>query len=364
MTTEQKQILLRRDTTSNLSGIVPAEGELVYDTTRKKAAIGDGVTQRQNADEFALDSEVLHAKKLADRLYSGVDLSVKFAAEITNYSDVWAWIKSRISVGNYEGIHVGDYIPFQLAAGTVTDGTTTYTITAKTMHAQIAGIDTYYGYGYVEHEGSSVHGHHIDFITTKTIGTNIPWNPTDNNNGTADHTVAWLASKLYACLNGVNNYSTQAYNNVPHGFATQPGKGVINLLPQALQNQIVEKTLACGNRYSASGLLTVCSGWAGYWGIGKLWVPTEIEVYGAPIHSTEKAADGRDYNNIGAPVQYPLFANTNGYTHNLNKGRVYWWLLSTCGGSSSHACSVDGSGNAVAPGCATTNISAPVCFRI
>lgn len=30
-----------------------------------------------------------------DRTYPGVDLTVKFADEIKNYSDEWAWIKAR-----------------------------------------------------------------------------------------------------------------------------------------------------------------------------------------------------------------------------------------------------------------------------
>jgi hypothetical protein len=49
-----------------------------------------------------------------DRLYEGVDLSVKFAAEIAGYSSVWAWIQARIQSANFTGIHVGDYIPVSL----------------------------------------------------------------------------------------------------------------------------------------------------------------------------------------------------------------------------------------------------------
>ena len=50
-----------------------------------------------------------------DRTYPGVDLTVKFADEIKNYSDEWAWIKARKTAGNYAGLHVGDYIPITVS---------------------------------------------------------------------------------------------------------------------------------------------------------------------------------------------------------------------------------------------------------
>ena len=40
------------------------------------------------------------------RYYEGVDLTQKFASEIANYSDEWAWIKARIQAGNFKGIYV------------------------------------------------------------------------------------------------------------------------------------------------------------------------------------------------------------------------------------------------------------------
>ena len=48
-----------------------------------------------------------------DGYYPGVDLTVKHAEEIASYDNVWAWIKARITAGNYSQIHVADYIPFQ-----------------------------------------------------------------------------------------------------------------------------------------------------------------------------------------------------------------------------------------------------------
>ncbi|HUB94279.1 MAG TPA: hypothetical protein VL993_00090, partial [Stellaceae bacterium] len=42
MTTTQLQ--LRRDTTANIDGITPAQGEPIYDVTRKALVLGDGAT--------------------------------------------------------------------------------------------------------------------------------------------------------------------------------------------------------------------------------------------------------------------------------------------------------------------------------
>ena len=36
-----------------------------------------------------------------DGYYPGVDLTVKHAEEIASYDNVWAWIKARITAGNY-----------------------------------------------------------------------------------------------------------------------------------------------------------------------------------------------------------------------------------------------------------------------
>lgn len=283
-----------------------------------------------------------------DRIYEGVDLSVKFATEIAGYASVWAWIQARIQAANFIGIHVGDYIPFSLSAGTVAG----YTIAAQAFNAQIAGIDTYWGYG------DTAIVHHIDFITKTCMNTAIQWQPNDNNNGTADQANPWLTSKLYAVLNGVNNYSTNAYNSVAHGVDASAG-GILQLLPAALQNAIIQKRQLLESRYSVSGLLTSSNTWS--WAdMGKLWLPNEFEVYGSQVWS-------HVYSN-GNAVQYPLFAGAAGYKGRLktNSGgsRVYWWLSAAYSGVSTYACSVISNGTAIHVTCSSTGICVPLCFRI
>ena len=98
--------------------------------------------------------------------YEGVDLTQKFAAEIANYTDEWAWIKARITAGNFEGIHIHDYISVTCSNGVV-------------FAAQVAGINTYKGSGYI---ATSV-GNHIDFISKELWPTTCTWNDVQTNNG-------------------------------------------------------------------------------------------------------------------------------------------------------------------------------------
>ena len=67
------------------------------------------------------NSTALIACKQADRQYKGVNLAEKHSAEIqADYAgNVWKWVQARIKAGNFSGIHVNDYIPFTLKAGTV-----------------------------------------------------------------------------------------------------------------------------------------------------------------------------------------------------------------------------------------------------
>ena len=357
------------DTKANLTsaGTVLKTGEIFYETDTDRVRIGDGTTQGKNRPVL-LDSVKEGYIANNDRIYAGRDLSTVHSAEITaSYSgNVWAWIKARITNGNFDGIHVGDYIPFTLSAGTITDSDTSYSITSKTLNAAIAGINTYKGYGDTEI------GNHIDFITTNCIGTNIPYNKTNHNNGTSTYQNPFMASKIYACLNGIDNTGT-GYDSTAYGYNASSG-GVFQLLPEALRNVIISKRIFAPKRYSGSGHLTEANGreWES-WGTAVnsggvtrgLWLPTEVEVYGYPVNATggKEANSGICNELVAGCVQYPLFAGTAGKPHKV-KNRVSWWLSSVASGSSTRACSVGSAGDAIAYDCAYTNISVPVCFRI
>ena len=134
--------------------------------------------------------------------------------------------------------------------------------------------------------------------------------------------------------------------------------GVYYFLPAELKAVIANKRVLLGERYSASGLLNSDNSWS-WTNLGNLWVPTEMEVCGAPVWG------GNGYSN-GGYVQYPIFA------HNMNRikglgdggGRTSWWELTPASGNSSNFCYVGYAGFANTTNASSTWLSAPVCFRI
>lgn len=327
--------------------------------------------------------------------YPGLDLSTKFSDEITTAGDVWAWIRSRISEGNFFGIHVKDYIPF------VADG--------NQLRAEIAGINTYKGLG------SPEIGNHIDFITRELWPTAKAVNPIDFNNGFfpqetligdgattefvltsemldvdavsivggselhdwiydpetltlifesapsgtikvvgAGNESPWLSSDLYLWLNSLSG-------QIPTSSASAPvaervdysSTGVYDKLPAALKAVIVEKRYALQKR-SGSSIVdhNTGSSWAS---VGKLWIPTEYEIGGTPVWS----GGGQT---IWGDMQYPLF-RVSGRTKTANDARQYQWLLPPKDNSTGDWCVLTGTGtfyySAVSGACRV-----PVCFRI
>ena len=272
--------------------------------------------------------------------YDGVDLTQKFASEIANYSDEWAWIKARIQAGNLKGICVCDYIPITCSNGYI-------------LKAQIAGINTYKGYG------NPQVGNHIDFICKELWNDVHVMNKVNYNNGNANSPSPFLASDLNYWLNSMSG-------NVPNS-ASDPSvttevdyttSGVLYYLPDKLKNQIIPKRILLPSRYTEKKVLTNDNSWA-WQSTGKLWIPSEVEVYGAPCW-------GNSGYGMGGFVQYPLFAcNMNrAKLRCASKDHYYWWLLSARAGNSANFASVFDTGicnNAVAT---SAWVAAPVCFRI
>lgn len=297
--------------------------------------------------ESGLSEKVYIQEQILNRTYTGRNLVNIFADEIANYANVWAWIKNRITNANWSGLYVGDYIPVTMNAGTVGG----ISINSKTFQCQIAGIDTYYAPNY-----PSIYKHHIDFISREVTSATAEWNPTASNNGTADNNYPWLASNIYAWLNGVNNYTTNAYDNMAHGGDYSSG-GILQLLPTELTNLIVTKNTILEKRYSNSGALSYSTSY-GSTNMGKLWLPTEIEVYGTQIYSIPDKGS----NNGGmakSETQYPLFAN-NFHTRDKMED---WPLSSIVAGDSNSVCFVKSEG-ASYHNTATASRGVPLCFRI
>ncbi len=270
-------------------------------------------------DAAARESIELQGKSQSG-VYDGRDLTQVFAEEIKNYSDAWAWIKARTTAADFSGLMIGDYIPI--------------TANGNTMIPEIAGIDTYYD------AYSGAVGHHIDFISKDcypfTSGSAPVW-ASSNNNGTSADSAPYMVSNIKSWL-----------NDTLYGY-----------LPDELKNVISDKYNYLETRYSSSGILTDSTG-RSWKNMGKLWLPTEYEVYGTCAYGTPKYSEG-------FCVWYPIFHDglRHRIKHNGNNGsRAYWWLASVYSGDSCYACYVSSIGDpgyysVYYPGCGV-----PVCFRI
>lgn len=275
-----------------------------------------------------------------DRLYPGVDLTVKFTNEIKGYSDEWAWIKARITAGNYAGLHVGDYIPITCNNGCK-------------LNAQIAGINTYTGYADQEIKN------HIDFICKELWNDRHVMNKIDYNNGNVNNANPFLASDLNCWLNSMSgavpNSLTDPATTIKVNYTTS---GVLYYLPDKLKNQIIPKRVLLPSRYTAGDVLIQDNSWA-WQSTGKLWIPSEVEVWGMTCWATI------GYDTCGF-VQYPIFAGSMNRVkkHCINKDRDTWWLLSACAGDSIAFSSIAASGFCHNSSAATDQRAVPICFRI
>lgn len=329
-----------------------------------------------NSNMIKIDNAYGELKQAVCDYYAGVDLTVKFADEVANYSSAWAWIQDRISNGLFDGIHVADYIPFSV----------TVSNTQYTYHAQIAGINTYKGYG----DAGYIVGNHIDFVCDKLWVVKHAYNKVNYNNGVSyTNQSPWTSSDLYYWLNGRSGqtvgFDPDTGNPVAVDvtYSTDSGaasdvRGLISYLPATLIDVIVEKRLYVPFRFDRNNLyggtnLKDNTG-AGWIDIGKLWCPAEVEVFGYPSWAIGAYGGGAGY------VHYPLFHNTNARIKGLNGAAdtVQWWLIDPINGlpsllenNSSLAnynytrVSVVMNDGRVAPyNTANVGPGVPVCFRI
>ena len=256
-------------------------------------------------------------------IYEGVDLTVKFENEISNYSDEWEWIQARLDSHNVRDLHVGDYIPINIAAN---GG-----IAAETHKAEIAGINTYRRTGDSGHEV----GYHIDWITRDCYSGTVQFNTSNNNNGNASNSSPFLASNLKSWLDGT----------------------LYGLLDAKLKAVIKAKRILAPYRYQSGTTLTDDNSW-GWQDFDKLWVPLEGEIFDSLVWSTKGFGNGQ-------AVQYPIFANS--YEHRMKGAgpggaRATWWTASANSGTSTHVVNVYNYGRSHNDG-ASNAFCVPVCFR-
>lgn len=245
---------------------------------------------------------------------------VPYGKELT---DSWSELQTRIKAGNFDGIHIGDFKTIELTTG-------------ETVVMEVAGIDQYYNCG------NPAIGHHIDFISRDCLKGAKVFNVSGTNNGTNEEPNPWRASDLFKTMNDETT-------------------GVYSTLPSDLKLCIIEKRAALEKRYSAGGDLRNSTDWV--WSdMGKLWLPTEREVWGSSIWSNTEWSGGGGCND-----RYPIFI---GGTKHIIKGegnggsRIAWSEVNAGRDSSTTVCYITGTGNAANYVASTATARVPLCFRI
>ena len=242
--------------------------------------------------------------------YPGQSLATLLAGEVSGSATIYDALHKRVQAANFSGMRVGDYIDVPLVSASAIAG-------QQSVRFILAHIDPYY------YAGDNTKGHHLAFVASAPIavastydgvknGSYLPWNATNTNQGTADEKHPYLCSQL-------------------KGWET----AFEACLPEGLTKYLLTQRVLLEERYSASGALSDSNS-CSWQDIGKVWSPSEMEVYGCPVWGTKGYS-------VGFDCQFDLFRDT---AHRLNGTRCDWWLRSVMGGSSSYVCYVNGSGTA------------------
>ena len=214
----------------------------------------------------------------------------------------WAELKTKTAAGDFSGINIGDYKDVTLSNG-------------EKVRMEVAGIDTYIGH-------QSNNNHRIYWISRDCLKTTYAMNDTNTNTG------GFPASKLKTTLNTT----------------------IFNMLPAEVQAVIVADKRLCSTKGS----------WE--WKEDqKLWLPSEVEVWG--FNSWSEVGYGN-----GCGIQFPIFAGSLrhickglGFGAAATGSRCGWWCDSPCASSTTNFCYVSTVGLAN-NNYASSALGVPVCF--
>ena len=168
-----------------------------------------------------------------------------------------------------------------------------------------------------------------------------------------------MASDLYLYANSLKGHVAGGTSKTSLvKLVDYTNDGIWSKLPKALKAVIVTKRALLSQRYSASGVLSNNNSW-GWQDMGKLWIPSEIEVYGHGVW-VDNPWDK------GGFVQYPIFNCNMRRVKGLGYGggRYAWWLISARADNTSNFCYVRANGYADNYIASYTEVGLPLCFRI
>lgn len=216
----------------------------------------------------------------------------------------WGEIAAKAATGDFAGLNIGDYKDITLTTG-------------ESVRMEIAGIDTYFGY-------QSNNSHRLYFISRDCLAAAYAMNSTNTNTG------GFPASALKTTLNTT----------------------IFNTLPDDLRTVIKADKRLCNTK----------GGWE-WKNDQKLWLPSEVEVWG---HNTLSEVE---YGN-GCGVQFPIFMGSLRHVcKGLGKGkaeqgiRADWWCDSAYAANTQGFCNVFSGGSAGSAN-ASLAIGVPICFTV
>ena len=263
---------------------------------------------RTNATTALNNSE--HNRQGLIGKYPGQSLATLLAGEVSGSATIYDALHKRVQAANFSGMRVGDYIDMPLVSAS-------NVAAQQSVRFLLAHFDPYL------YCGDNSKGHHIAFIASAPVAvaktvtgvandSYLMWNTANTNQGTADVKNPYLNSNL------------KAWEKLFEAC-----------LPEGLTKYLLTQRVLLEERYSASGALSDSNSWS-WQDIGKVWSPSEMEVYGCPVWGTKGYS-------VGFDCQFDLFRDT---AHRLNGSRCSGWLRSVASGSASYVCYVGNDGYA------------------
>ena len=262
-------------------------------------------TARRNAQTALNNAEYNRQGQIGK--YGGQSIAAILAGEIGS-GTVYDALHKRIAAANFAGLRVGDYLDVPLVSASAVAA-------QQSVRFLLAHIDPYL------YCGDNSKGHHIAFVASAPVAVAktvtgvandsfLAWNTTNTNQGTAETKNPYLGSNLKAWETAFEA-----------------------CLPEGLTKYLLTQRVLLEERYSASGAINDSNNWS-WQDIGKVWSPSEMEVYGCPVWGTPGWS-------VGFDCQFDLFHDT---AHRINGTRCDWWLRSVASGSASGVCCVDHNG--------------------
>ena len=243
--------------------------------------------------------------------------------ELSQYT--WGQIDQKCKNNDLDDLIVGDYKTITLTNG-------------EKVIMEIAGIDTYYN------TGDLPYNHHIDWISRDCLKTPYKWTSKSNNNGVPEGTDG--IGIIDECPYMISDIKSTLNNTI------------YKLLPSDVKAYIIPKRSLLEVRANKNNILTSSTSFK-WKEMGKLWLPSEFEVFGSVECGTKLWSAGQS-------VQYPIFANSwEKRVKGAGNGgaRQFWWLSTVYDGHKEFVNIIDGTGFPF-----RTNPSnlyyIPICFRI